>query len=199
MKLKDFKRKMQKDVFTTTEAHLVALQDQPRLLNLQLHQWMKSGEIIQLKRGLYMFADATRNIPEIAGTLYSPCYFSLEYALNFYNIIPEAVFGYTLVTPKPTRTFDTFSGRFYYHTIKKSAFTGFDPETLMAYKEKALVDYFYLNSSKLVTSDEFWRESRLEVKETEVNFTEVFKYAKLFGVKKLIYLLKSLENYAKSD
>lgn len=198
MKLKDFSKKMKKPIFSTAEARVVCFRDKPQILNLQLHQWTKSGNLVSLKQGLYMFAGTKPSTPELARNLYSPCYFSLEYALNFYGIMPEAVFQYTLVSTKTTRRFETAFGTFIYQKIKKEAFTGFDPATLVAEKEKALVDYFYLNSGKLEASDSFWKSSRLEAGLTKINFKKALCYAKLFKSKKLELLLNSFHAYAKS-
>ena len=198
MKIRDFQRKMKKDIFTTPQAHVVGFRDDPKVLNLQLHQWERKGEIIRLKRGVYLFAGKHPSEIEVARGLYGPGYFSLEYALSFYGIIPEAVFTYTLVTPKLTRFFKTPLGSFHYQKIKKEAFTGFDSQSLMAEKEKALVDYFYLNSSKLHMDPIFWEASRLEAKVTGVNFKKVFRYAKLFRSPRLIALLTDFQSYARS-
>ncbi|MBI4995139.1 hypothetical protein HZC21_05910 [Candidatus Peregrinibacteria bacterium] len=198
MKLKDFQKRMKKPLFTTQEARIVCFRDKPDVLNLQLHQWVKSGDLIALKRGLFMFASAQVDKKEIAKSLYSPCYFSLEYVLNFYNIMPEAVFEYTLVTPKPGRRFETPVGTFVYRTIKREAFTGFYPETLMAEKEKALVDFFYLNGSSFKATDTFWEQSRLEATAVKLDAKKVLRYAKLFNSKKLELLLHSFISYAKS-
>ncbi len=198
MKLKDFRKKMKKAIFSTAEARIICFRDKPKVLNQQLHQWTKSGDMVSLKRGLYMFPDMKQEIHEVARNLYYPCYFSLEYALNFYGIMTETVFEYTLVSTKVTRRFKTSAGTFIYHKIKKEGFTGFDPETLMAEKEKALVDYFYLNSNKLQTSDSFWESSRLEAGLTKINFKRALDYAKLFKSKKLEVLLNSFHSYAKS-
>lgn len=198
MKLKEFRKKMQKNVFKTNEARIVCFRDHPDVLNLQLHQWKKSGDLVALKRGTYMFSDSKPPAFEIARNLYSPSYFSLEYALNFYGIMPETVFEYTLVTPKATRCFLTPMGVFTYQKIKKEAFCGFDPETLMAEKEKALVDYFYLHSSTLEANDSFWEHSRLEANATNIDFKKTLSYAKLFKSFRLISLLNSFYSYAKS-
>lgn len=189
---------MKKGIFTTTEAQLVGFDENPLLVNLQLHQWRKSDEITSLKRGLFMFTDYRPKKPEVAKTLREPCYFSLEYALSVYGIIPEAVFTHTLVTTKAGRRFETPEGVFEYHKIKHEAFAGFDSKTLMADKEKALVDYFYLRGARFQPNDIFWGESRLEASTTGVNFKKVFRYANLFGSKKLNMLLNSFYNYAKS-
>lgn len=196
MKLKDFRKKMQKGIFSTAEAQVVGFSDNPSLINLQLHQWKKAGDLVQLKRGLFMFADYKPEPAEVAKTLYAPCYFSLEYVLSMHNILPEAVFHYTLVTTKKTRQFKTPVGQFIYQSIKKNAFIGFDEKTLMAEPEKALVDYFYLNTERLKIGRLFWEESRLNG--SELNFKKVFKYAKLFKSKKLLILLTDFQNYAKA-
>jgi hypothetical protein len=196
MKLKDFKKIMKKNIFKTEEAHVIAFKNNPKLINLELHQWYKQGELIKLKRGLYMFADSKVNIAEIADSLYSPCYFSLEYILSFSSIIPEAVFNYTLVTIKATRTFKTPFGVFLYRKIKKKAFTGFDEKTLFAMDEKALVDYFYLNASNIEGTNKFFEDARLNVE--NLNFNKIFKFAFLYKCKKLNFLLNKLQNYAKS-
>ncbi len=198
MKLRDFRKMMQKNVFTTAEARLVCFTDHPNVLNLQLHQWKNAGDLVALKRGVYRFNDANIGTAEIAKSLYSPCYISLEYALNFYGIMPEAVFEYTLVTPKATRRFQTPAGVFTYRTIRREAFTGFDPSTLMAEKEKALVDWFYLNTARLQPTNTFWEQSRLEATEIKFNFKKVFRYARLFESKKLLFLLHNFHAYAMS-
>lgn len=198
MKLKDFHKKMEKKVFSVSEARVLCFADKPAVLNLQLHLWKNRGELIALKRGLYMFADAKNEALEVARNLYYPCYFSLEYALNFYGIMPEAVFQYTLVSTKATRHFKTPVGTFTYQQIKKDAFSGFDPETLMADKEKALVDYFYLNSSKLEPNNKFWEHSRLEAGATKIDFKKALSYARFFKSKKVNLLLNSFHSYAKS-
>ncbi|MBI4042986.1 MAG: hypothetical protein HY391_05880 [Deltaproteobacteria bacterium] len=196
MKQNDFRKKMKKGVYTTVEAHLVAYADDPKVVNLQLHQWKERGEILQLKRGVYAFTDASPEIAEIAKHLYFPCYFTLEYVLSQSGIIPEAVFTYTLVTPKTTRRWKTPFGTFSYRKIKREAFTGFDSKTLIAEKEKALVDYFYLNQSKIEPTHRFWEESRLNGE--GINFEKALNFAKLFKSKKLTRLLRSFKDYAES-
>lgn len=197
MNLNLFRTTMQKPIFKSAEAQVVCFKDNPNFVNLQLHQWLKRGALVRLKRGVYAFANIALKAVDIAKTLYEPCYFSLEYALSVYGILPEAVFGYTLVTPKTTRTFNTPLGTFYYHHVKPSVFTGFSPDTLMAVPEKALVDYFYLHQANLESTTIFWAEARLTT--NELDFKKMRGYAKQFESKKLLVLLSSLEDYAKSD
>lgn len=131
----------------------------------------------------------------MARFLYYPCYVSLEYALNLYGVIPDVPFSLTLVTTKPTRQFETPLGEFIYRKIKKEAFFGYDPETLMAEKEKALLDFLYLNGPHFSTDPKFWQELRLEL--DAIDFPKAFDYAKRFGKARLITLLKTVMEYAK--
>lgn len=200
MKFLTFQRQMKKEVFSTAEAQVVAHLDDPALTNLQLHQWEKQGLLIRLKRGVYYFSDRQPPALEnIVRALYIPSYFSLEYVLSHYGILPEAAFAYTLVTTKTTRKWQTPLGLFSFRKIKKGAFSGYDPRNLMAEKEKALVDYFYLNRFRLLPENPFWESSRLEVIATDIRFKKVFQYARLFRSKKLEELLRSFEAYAKSE
>lgn len=186
---------MKKSIFSKEEAQIVAFDTPPSTFKLQLHQWVKSGDLIRLKKGLYAFADAPLNKVEVARFLYSPCYVSLEYALNLYGIIPDVPFSMTLVTTKATREFNTPLGEFVYRKIKKEAFFGYDPETLMAEREKALLDFLYLNSRHFFPDPHFWRELRLENLAT-IDFDKAFNYAEKFGKTRLITLLKSVKEYA---
>ncbi len=197
MKFKEFKRKMEKAVFSTGEARVVAFAANPATLKLQLHQWVKNGDLVALKKGLYMFPSGKTDQVEIARFLYPPCYVSLETALNLYGLIPEIPFALTLVTTRTTRTFNTPVGRFIYHKIKNQAFTGFDPHTLIAEREKALLDYLYLNQRNLVASADFWEELRLQNLD-QLDFERAFLLADLYRSSTLTRLLESVKHYAES-
>lgn len=198
MKFLTFQRQMKKEVFSTAEAQVVAHVDDPALTNLQLHQWEKQGLLTRLKRGAYFFSDRQPALEDIVRALYMPSYFSLEYVLSHYGVLPEAAFTHTLVTTKTTRKWQTPLGLFSFRKIKTEAFSGYDPQNLMAEKEKALVDYFYLNRFRLLPENAFWESSRLEAIATDIHFKKVFQYARLFHSKKLEELLRSFETYAKS-
>jgi len=88
----------------------------------------------------------------MANFLVLPSYVSLEYALGFYELIPEKVTVITSVTTKKTKIFKNLLADFEYHSIKNDLFFGFkkeidnNQEFFIALPEKALLDYFYLNS-----------------------------------------------------
>lgn len=162
MKLKEFTRKMPKACFTSREALRMAWQTSPNQLKVQLHQWCSQKEIVRLKRGVYCFPERVRDKTEVAQALYTPSYISLEYALHAHGLIPDVPFSMTLVTPRLTRIFDTPYGEFIYHKIHTKLFWGYDPDTLMAEKEKALLDYFYFGRNRFCADPRFWQEGRFQ-------------------------------------
>ncbi len=73
--------------------NLLSLGFERRYLNISLSRLKKRGDIIPLKRGIYVsveYLDKVKRNGEyskylemISGVLYSPSYLSLEYVLNF--------------------------------------------------------------------------------------------------------------------
>ena len=104
---------------------------------------------LKLRNGLYALRTEPPQELEIANRLYEPSYVSFEYALAYYRIIPETVYGITSATTKISREFVAQSKRYEYSKIKKKAYTGYrllkvnTGKVLMATPEKALVDYCY--------------------------------------------------------
>lgn len=139
--------------------------ENPSVLRRQVRGWVKKGYLISLKRCLYIFGDNFRkNNPSrlfIANYLISPSYLSLEYALELYGLIPEKVTVLTSVTTKKTNLFKNDLGVFEYRSLDKNLFFGFKKEKdkgqeiFVAYAEKALLDYFYLNANFIGETGEF--------------------------------------------
>ncbi|MBI2339466.1 MAG: type IV toxin-antitoxin system AbiEi family antitoxin domain-containing protein, partial [Deltaproteobacteria bacterium] len=81
---------------------------------LNLTRWVKGGKIIRLKRGLYTLPDDRRKIRfspmGLANALYSPSYLSLEFALSWYDMIPERVSAMTSVSRLKTAKFSNPMG-----------------------------------------------------------------------------------------
>lgn len=88
---------------------------------LLLNRAYKAGEIIRLKRGIYMLASEYRkSTPSqwaIAALLLSPSHVSLETALAYHQLIPEAVYEAVSVSTQRSRSFDTPLGVFSYHCV----------------------------------------------------------------------------------
>ncbi len=113
---------------------------------------LRKGVIIRVKKGLYIFSDDYRQKPYsrelLANLIYGPSYISLEYALQYYGMIPERVEAVTSVAVGRSRKFSTPVGLFIYRAIPMPAFrtgmqrieTAAGQSFLIAIPEKALAD-----------------------------------------------------------
>lgn len=125
----------------------------------QVSGWVKKGYLLQLKKGVYVLSDTYRKIGPselfIANYLVTPSYLSLEYALGYYDLIPEKVTVYSSLTTKKTQTFTNVLGTFEYRSVKESLFFGFtklasnNQEFFIALPEKAILDFF-------ISAKTFW-------------------------------------------
>lgn len=170
----------------------------------RLNEWQKKGYLKMIRRGHYIFSDLEVNesvLFLIANKIYSPSYISLEMAFSYYNLIPEAVYGVTSVTSNKTNNFKTDFGEFIYRHIKSELMFGYK---LVEYKnnnfriaeiEKAVLDYFYLNSH-LKTENDFV-EMRFNSEEFKIlaNIDKLNKYLKAFNNKSLEKRIKRFLNY----
>jgi hypothetical protein len=132
--------------------------------NDKIAQWLKRGDLVPLKRGLYVVGPAWRkgrlSLPLLANRLYGPSCVSLDYALFWHGLIPERVYEVTSVCMRRGRVFDNAVGRFSYLTVPKSLFpigvrqeTASERETfLIAGPEKALCDKVLLTRNLRVRS-----------------------------------------------
>lgn len=111
----------------------------------------QKGDLIRLKRGLYVVSPeiSGRNLSLelIANHLYGPSYVSMETALRFYGLIPEAVHITASMTTKPSRNFANSLGQFEYvhcparyFSIGINQFIRDNFAFLIASPEKALCD-----------------------------------------------------------
>ena len=91
---------------------------------LLVHRALKHGEVLRLKPGHYCLAPEYRKSDAhpfvIAAVLHSPSHVSLESALAYHGLIPEAVYTVTSVTSLRSRVFDTPLGRFSFQRVPAS-------------------------------------------------------------------------------
>ena len=149
------------------------------------------GLLTRLKKGLYALKTDYPCEEEIANALYQPSYLSFEYALAYYNILPEVPYRVTSATSKPTRIFTINNIIFAYYTIKTKAYAGYSlmktstKSFLIADREKALVDYLYFESlGKRPHND------RLILK--NIDKSKLIKYAESFKRGSLVKLVKKI-------
>lgn len=166
--------------------------------SLFLFRNVKQGNIIKLRRGLYVFKGEYVNEMLVANKVYEPSYISFEYALMFYNIIPETVYSITSATTRVTKEFLIENIAYSYYRIKKGAFTGYTKKyfngqmALIAEPEKAFVDYLYfVNLGKKVIYD------RIDV--SKLSKEKMIQYAKLFKRDSLVKLVKKTYDYSRGN
>lgn len=117
----------------------------------KIGRMVRDGDLIPVIRGLY---ETDRSVPGyyLAGILYGPSYLSFEYALAWYDLIPEAVYTFTSATcgKRRKRQFKTPYGVYTFRDIPVAAFAygiklheengyGF----IIASAEKAVCDQLY--------------------------------------------------------
>lgn len=167
----------------------------PYQTEYELHQLISEGLLTRLKKGLYILKTDSPSEEEIANILYKPSYISFEYALAYYNIIPEMVYQITSATTKPTRLFTVEHNSFSYYTIKLEAYTGYtlvkrgESRFYIAEPEKALVDYLYVISLGLRSlSGGVSINDRIEL--GFLNKDKILVFAKLYNRPSLDRLIK---------
>lgn len=156
----------------------------PSMNPMNLVRWQKKGYILKLRNQWYVFNDAEshENVEWLAANLiYAPSYISLHTALSWYNLIPEMVTTTTSVTTRKTNKFSTALGVFHYHCIKPKIFgfgyilenvdalkdqRGNSRKIMVASPQKAILDFFYINSHY---------NSENDMKDLRLNETELEK------------------------
>lgn len=121
----------------------------------KISRWLKEGDLIRVKKGLYVFganvAQRPYSVILLANLIYGPSALSLQYALSYYGLIPERVSVITSVTPKRNKYFKTPVGVFSYRYLHPQKYAAgiqwleveADIHCFMATPEKALCDLIY--------------------------------------------------------
>jgi len=183
----------------------------PNISSDSTHLWNKKKYITRIGKGIYFnsyfFKDKLSQdvLFLIANKAYSPSYISLESALSYYELIPEAVTNITSVTTKKTNTINYDLGQFIYQSIKPTLMFDFDivKKNNFNYKiatpEKALADYFYLNPS-IDNIDSFYelRINPLVFKEL-INPDTLLSVTKRFDTKSLTKRVLNFLKYITND
>jgi len=204
MKYIEFKNQIRPfSVFSSSQLDALKNSNGQTLHN-QLSDWVKRGLVLRLRKNLYILNEQDRAVNPslmfLGNQIYVPSYISMEWALSYYGLIPEAVFTITSVTTKKTMSFHNPLGTFRYHHLKPDCFFGFravkDEAGLpffLAAPEKALIDFIYLNLDRFGADDgDIFEESyRLQNLE-QVNVHKLKTAAKPFANKKLRTVIKNL-------
>ena len=101
-------------------------------IDTYISRYLKSKEIIQLKKGLYVSTDFfNKNRDDISYSFYlanilrKPSYISSWTALQYYDLATESIHTTTSVTSKITKAYETKAGNFTYQSIRTELFSDF--------------------------------------------------------------------------
>ncbi len=121
----------------------------PAKASVYLSRNTKKGFFVRPKRGIYFLKRFPPSPLEIANVVYKPSYISLEMALSYHHLIPEAIYTITSITTKHSKKFKILNQIYSYHKLSRDLFFGYrvikigGRSIVMAGKEKSLLDYFY--------------------------------------------------------
>lgn len=133
-----------------------------------------SGEILNIRRGLYCLAPRYQRNPinslSLAQHIYGPSYISLESALSYHGWIPEAVHTCTSVSFGNGKEFKTPLGVFSYQRVPQGDFlhdverrVGRNGDVfLMASAAKALADHVYVRRLNWTTLEKLADSLRID-------------------------------------
>ncbi|HHD92132.1 MAG TPA: hypothetical protein ENL06_00730 [Candidatus Portnoybacteria bacterium] len=207
MKLEYLKKNTQ-DLLVLNKNLLRTLENKENVLDANIKYWLKKGELISLKKGMYILKDIfvreknkDKFLEYLAEQMIQPSYLSVEYILAKYQILSEPVQSLTLVTIKKTQEIQNNLGIFRYYSITKKLFIGYENKNnddliiFEATKAKALFDFLYFR---------FLKErpvNTVEIDNLRLNwenisqkeFQEAKRYLKLTNSKKLKKLFKIIE------
>lgn len=134
---------------------------------VKLNQLLKIQALIRVKKGIYIFGKQFAKRPYspevLANMIYGPSYISLEWACQYYRLIPEKVTTVTSVTTQRSRQYQTPIGLFTYDHLPLKVFPvgvtlirfSQEQQALMATKEKALADLLVLRRGSFASMKHF--------------------------------------------
>jgi len=203
MKFNEFYEMLRDVAVLEIEAIRLIWKGKKSSIPVMLHRWEKEDKILKLKNGLYIFSKKYRRKeifePCISYLIKNPSYISLEKAMEYYQLIPDAIFTYTSVTPrKRPGVFETRVGNFKYVSIKKEYFWGYtviesnDLRGYIAEPEKALLDTFYFTKGEINMN--YLKEMRfqnLEILDSE----KLQAYAERFDKKRIYRAVNAFSRY----
>jgi predicted transcriptional regulator of viral defense system len=186
-----FREKLQRfKIFSLTDVKKIFSSFDSR----RLVEWQEKGYIKKVINRWYVFADVSKEdnlLLWVANRIYQPSYISLETALSYYGLIPEAVYTTTSMSTLKTASFDTSLGTFAYRHVKPKLYFGYRVvewqgfPIKIAEPEKVILDYLYLNPK--LNRNEDWQSLRLnqEILHNIVDVKKLQEYLSIFQAKAL--------------
>ena len=180
-------------------------------LNANLKYWLKSGDLVALKNGVYVFRakynhETNKNeyLEYLANKLLTPSYLSLEYVLDKYSLLSESARAITSISAKASREFSNSLGVWRYYFLSKKLFLGYktkyfkDQAIFEASKAKALFDFLYLRFRRgVLPSEKGFLDLRLNLENlSKEDWSEFFSYFKLVPTNRFQELKRIIEKYS---
>lgn len=188
MTLKELKVAVKTPYFFWYQLKRLFPNEKPESMRMQLARLAEKGEVIRIKKGLYIFAEAKIDQLSLSGLIYRPSYVSLETALNLYGLIPDIPVHVTAVTTKSTRKFTSPQGVYIYSSIEKTLFFGYEKHLDesgtsydLAFAEKALLDWIYIRKISNLANN------RIDISELDQKRLRQFSQVFPDWVRKVIY------------
>ena len=173
----------------------------------RLVEWQEKGYLKKVINKWYLFADIplTEELGyRIGNCIHHPSYISLQSALSYYSLIPEAVYTQQAITTGKTIRYSTPVGSFSYYHIKPKFYFGYSIlkfeglPVLMAEPEKALLDYLYLSPQIKTTSDITTMRLNATVLRANFDWEKFLQYARVVNStvldKRINLVKKSIRN-----
>lgn len=167
------REKLKTDLFSQGDLKALPYPLSDAAIHNGISRALKSKDLVQLKRGVYLFSKKLRrgSISKfvIANKLYTPSYISFESALSYYGLIPESVYTTTSACyQRKSKVFNNELGDFSYDYIPCSDF--FLEVThdlskggvLIARPLRALFDLIYLYKKKYQSIEQLEDDLRIE-------------------------------------
>jgi hypothetical protein len=174
-----------------------------------LYRWMKSGTVIQLKKGVYMTrrfyelhrAEADFSLA-VSAILIPQSYVSLEFILQRNAVLTEVTYPISAITLKNTKVIENSMGTFTYHHVKENLYRGFIISDAFgipfaqASVAKALFDFLYLRpwtGNTPTSSYNLAEELRLNLDDFSMaDQNEFAEYVEMSHIKKMEKIMENL-------
>lgn len=167
------RQKIRSDIFSSSDVKSLLSPITDASVHNGISRAIKSKDIVQLRRGLYLFGKDLRRSSVskfmIANKLYGPSYVSFESALSIHGLIPEAVYTTTSACyQRKKKSFKNDLGVFSFNFIPcEDFFLGVtylksSSSSLVASPLRALFDYIYLYKKTYQTFDDVISDLRID-------------------------------------
>lgn len=156
------------------------LESSPNSRYGKVKRLLKQGNLVHIRRGLYYLTkgfgiDFSLHPFELAQPIYGPSYISLESALSYHKLIPEAVYTVTSVCIKRSKDFKTPLGNFVYLKLPEENFyaevdliSDGRVSFFMAKPWKAICDYIFCYKKDWSSLDPLVKSLRINIEDLPI-------------------------------